>query len=298
MKKYILLLILISIIVFYFLPVEQFEFEELYTNDDDVRFSLNEFRKEPTKLITFKGQSVEYYSSGVGDTAMLFLHGMGGSYDIWWQQINHFKGKNRMISFTYPEVKTLKDLSECVILILENEKIKKVNLIGSSLGGYLAQYFAENYPDHVLKMSLGNTFPPNDEHKDKNASLIFIMKLLPEWLVIKMIRKKYNDEVVPAAENSLLVKAFLNELLGTKVSKKSFTSRYHCVVDTFILKRSLYLPVQIIESDNDPLVSEVLRNQLKQSYPNALTITLNGKGHFPYLNDAERYNQVLNDFLK
>ena len=298
MKKYILWLIITGIIVIYFLPVEQFEFEELYTYEDNVRISLNEFRKEPNKLITFKGQSVEYYSSGVGDTAMLFLHGMGGSYDIWWQQINHFKGKNQIISFTYPEVKTLKDLSHCIILILENEKIKKVNLIGSSLGGYLAQYFAENYPEHVLKMSLGNTFPPNFENKNKNASLAFMMKLLPEWVVIKMIRKKYNAEVVPAAGNSLLVKAFLNELLGQRVDKKAFISRYDCVVDTFTLNKSLHIPVQIIESDNDPLVSENLRKQLKQSYPNALTITLNGKGHFPYLNDADRYNQVLNDFLK
>ena len=53
----------------------------------------------------------------------------------------------------------------------------------------------------------------------------------------------------------------------------------------------------IIEADNDPLVEEALREQLKDIYSSATVHTLSGVGHFPYLNQAETYTQLLLDFL-
>jgi len=150
----------------------------------------------------------KYYTTGSGDTTILFLHGMGGSYDIWWQQINYFKTRYKIISPTYPPLTNLKDLSEGVLAILEKEKISKVVVIGSSLGGYLAQYLAVNHPDKIIKVMMGNTFAPNTENKTNNESLVKAMKWLPEWFVIKNVRKKYNTEVIPASGNSPIANAF------------------------------------------------------------------------------------------
>ncbi len=65
----------------------------------------------------------------------MFLHGMGGSYDIWFQQIDWFKNRYRIISPEYPPVHTLEELAAGIIKILESEHTEKVVVIGSSLGG-------------------------------------------------------------------------------------------------------------------------------------------------------------------
>ena len=137
MKKKILILLAVLIAAIYLYPPQQFTFEELYPNKDGVSNSLKAFRNEPINALKLGENTWTYHVAGQGDTTILFLHGMGGSYDIWWQQINYFKAHYKTISLTYPPVTNLNDLSKGVLAILEKEKINKVVIIGSSLGGYL-----------------------------------------------------------------------------------------------------------------------------------------------------------------
>jgi pimeloyl-ACP methyl ester carboxylesterase len=297
MKKALLILIVV-LIGLYLLPVKQFTFDEKYPADDAMSESLRLFRDEPIKTLNFKNQNWTYFVAGQSDTTILFLHGMGGSYDIWWQQLNHFRKNYKVLSLSYPSVKSLNELSEGIFAILEKEKIQKVVVVGSSLGGYLAQYLAVHHPEKMIKVSLGNTFAPNTENKAKNETLVKVMQWLPEWLVIKTIRAKYNKEVIPAANNHPVTDAFLNELLGTEVTREIFTNRYYCVVDTFTAIIDSKIPLQIIETSNDPLVSKNLREALKANYPQAKVINLGNIGHFGYLNEPEKYNMVLEEFVK
>lgn len=297
MKKALLILIVVLIGV-YFFPVKQFTFDEKYPADDSLSESLRLFREEPTKTLNVNDHNWTYFVAGQSDTTLLFLHGMGGSYDIWWQQLNHFRKNYKVLSLSYPSVKSLKELSEGILAILEKEKIQKVVVVGSSLGGYLAQYLAVHYPEKMIKVSLGNTFAPNTENKAKNETLVKVMQWLPEWLVIKTIRGKYNKEVIPAANNHPVTDAFLNELLGTEVTREIFTNRYYCVVDTFTAQIDSKIPLQIIETSNDPLVSKNLREALKANYPQAKVINLGNIGHFGYLNEPAVYNAVLEEFVR
>ncbi|MCS6973645.1 MAG: alpha/beta hydrolase [Cyclobacteriaceae bacterium] len=291
----ILLLIVTGLAIFYLYPVKRVNLETLYP--DSVFTQLNQVRQEPVQQITASGPTWTYLVTGRGDTTLLFLHGMGGSYDIWFQQISHFKNRYRIISVEYPPVHSLKDLGSGIVGILDKEAVQRAVVIGSSLGGYLAQYLTANYPDRVLMVSLGNTFPPNTEIKEKNAGLIRLLRILPEWLVIGQMRNRYEEEILPASGNSPTATAFLLTLLGTKVNKQNLLARYHCVVDYFDTPVPDSIPVQIIESDNDPLVSSSLREALKARYPTARVVTLNAQGHFPYLSHARQYNAILEKFI-
>ena len=77
----------------------------------------------------------EYLSIGEGKEHLFFLHGMGGSYDIWWQQIEMLKNEFHIISLTLPEVYSLEDAVEGILKILEKEGVEKITIIGSSMGG-------------------------------------------------------------------------------------------------------------------------------------------------------------------
>jgi maspardin len=77
-------------------------------------------------------------------------------------------------------------------------------------------------------------------------------------------------------------------------------ARHRRVIDPFTPAdtKTLGVPVMIIESDNDPLVEPALREMLKRAYPGTRVVTLHGKGHFPYLNEAARYTALLRDFFR
>lgn len=273
----------------------QKDFSTLYPYDDEVKRSLLEFRKQPIETLEIDGVEWEYLATGDG-RAVLFLHGMAGAYDVWWQQIDALKQDYRIVSVTYPAVDSLKKMGEAIIRILGREGIEKVSLVGTSLGGYLAQYLVATYPEKIEKAVFANTFPPNDLIEKQNRILAWAMPYLPEWLIMYSFRRNLARRVIPASQNSEIVKAYLLEQ-SYKMSKEQFIARYRCVIDKFA-PASHDIPLMLIESDNDPLIPLELREELKRLYPFQKVHTFHGKGHFPYLNEPESYTRLLRDFLR
>ncbi len=301
-RRYVIvILIVVAVFALYFIPTPRHSFNELYKgNDTNVVTSLDSFRLLPLRSITAEGKQWNYLSTGSGKHSIIFLHGMAGGYDIWWQQINALKKNYRIISLTYPPANSLNEMGTAVIQILNNEKIDTTNVIGSSLGGYFAQYLKSTYPDRFSKAVLANTFPPNPIYKQKNQTAASIARFLPEWLVMKVFRGSIGANVIPAAENSPLAAAYLLEQSYGGMSKQQFLSRYNCVVDTFVPSFELTSSedLLLIESDNDPLILPELRQKIKDLYPSAQKFTFHNKGHFPYLNQQEQYTKLISDFFR
>ena len=298
--KISLLVIILIMIAIYLIPAPQADFFKIYNSNDVFSKSLKKLQAKATKEIIVDGVKWNYYVGGKGTKTILFLHGMGGAYDLWWQQIAAFKKDYKVISYTIPEeINTLKKASKGILTILKKEHVDKFYAIGTSMGGYITQYLVNLIPDRVEKAVFGNTFPPNNLIAQENATKSKIIPYLPEILISKLGERKMNNELIPAAKNSKLLKAFLPSV---PFSKKQFMHRYYIVIDPFLVKTNSYkikrIPKLIIESDNDPLIQPQLRKELKELYPNAKVYTFHNEGHFPYINASNEYNKVLRHFLK
>jgi pimeloyl-ACP methyl ester carboxylesterase len=304
-KKWTTVLVLSIVLVInvgmYLWPVPRVPFDELYAKvDADQVASLQAFRvAHPPQRVEVNGVAWEYVSFGQGEETILFLHGMTGAYDIWWQQMEALQADYRVISVTYPALDTLEELSAGVLGILDAEGVDAANVVGTSLGGYLTQYMVANHPDRVLRAVFSNTFPPNELIAEKNKTIGTALPYLPEWLVIDVLRGSFAESVYPASGNDELTLAFLMEIGHGRMTKGQVLGRYRCVVDPFTAPDPavLGIPVLIIEADNDPLVELALREQLKQTYPTAVVQTLSGVGHFPYLKLADEYTGFLREFF-
>ncbi len=273
-KRYWLLAIFIlAVVVFYLYPNPKKDFSELYNGDKKIANSLKEFREIPLSSITVDNTDWNYLALGKGEKTILFLHGMGGAYDIWFQQINALKDKYRIISPTYPAVNSVNKIVSAIFQILEKEKITKVYVVGNSLGGFAAQYFTATYPEKVEKVILGNTFSPNDILKKENAKKIKVASYLPEWLLMRMFRENLSKVVIPASGDSELTKAYLLEQNYGLMSKQQFLARDNCVMDKFETPdfKTLRIPVMIIDANNDPLINAAMREKLKETYPTTQT---------------------------
>lgn len=115
-------------------------------------------------------------------------------------------------------------------------------------------------------------------------------------MVISVLRGSFEQSIYPTSGQDELTLAFLNEMGYGRMTKAQVVGRYRCVVQKFEAPAP-QMPVMILESDNDPLVEASLRAQLKATYPAAAVHTFSAAGHFPYLNRAEEYTRLLDDFF-
>lgn len=295
------LVLLFALLAVYLWPVPRVAFEEVYAKvDPAVSESVQAFRTaHPPQVIEVDGVDWEYVSFGEGEETILFLHGMTGAYDIWWRVMEELQTEYRVISVTYPAVDSLAEMSAGALAILDAEGVDKANIVGTSLGGYFAQYLVATHPDRVSRAVFANTFPPNDLILEKNGTIGALIPYLPEWLVIDVLRGSFVEAVYPASGNDELTLAFLLEISYGRMSRAQVAGRYRGVVEKFDVANpdALGIPVMIIEADNDPLVEKVLREQLKETYPSAVVHTMPGVGHFPYLKFPEEYAQFLREFF-
>ncbi len=292
-----LLVVGAGLAVFYLWPVPKVPFQELYAkvNPDSVQSLLAFRRAYPPKRLEIDGAVWDYVVVGNGTKTVLLIHGMTGAYDIWWQQIEALKPNYRIISVTYPPLPSLQEVQKGLSVILKTEGVEEFHLVGTSLGGYIAQYLLVHPPGTIRSVVLCCTFPPNDLIARKNRRLGTLLPFLPEWLVMGFLRRNTEQVVYPASGRDELTLAFLNEMGYGRMRKAHVVQRYRCIIEKFS-PATPAVPVLIIESDNDPLIEPSLRKQLKATYPNAEVYTFSGAGHFPYLNRPDEFTRVLKAF--
>lgn len=258
--------------------------------------TLDDFRSRyPTREISVDGTPWSYRTAGTGSTVLL-LHGMAGSADIWFQQIETLSSTHRVIAVTYPSVTSLAILRSGIEGVLTAEDIERYSVVGSSLGGYLAQYLVASSSDRITAAVFANTFPPNPVIAARSKNLATLARILPSSFVKAFLRRNVERTLVPAGDDSPLLARLLTEQYDQPDFKGQFLARYQCVVDPFEPVHP-DIPVLLISADNDPLVPRELGEALRAEYPDASTYEFHGGGHFPYVNRPDEYTDVIDNFL-
>jgi pimeloyl-ACP methyl ester carboxylesterase len=129
--------------------------------------------------ITFKGAFIYYKDEGHGIPVVL-LHGYLESLDIFdgfAERLTPFcriirpdlpgHGKSDLIEGRA----SMDDMAEAVHAILEHLALKKAVIIGHSMGGYVSQAFANNYPEAVVALGLLHSSPLADIPQKKENRL-------------------------------------------------------------------------------------------------------------------------------
>lgn len=147
------------------------------------------------------------------ETAILFFYGFTGSkkYIPYLEELSDIC----IISFDTPGIGesdiwdyyTMEDFFECVNAVLEYYGVKKLRLIGHSVGGYYAQVYAQNNPEKVEALSLVSSMVPyncietksiiNSETK-RNNFLTLYMKTISKYFFKKIaygINKNFDSQL-------------------------------------------------------------------------------------------------------
>ena len=88
---------------------------------------------------------------------IVFIHGIGLTHEIWDQQINFFKNYNTIVYDLVGHGKTplnkkeinMNDFSKQLLSLINNLSLKKIHLVGFSLGSLIARDFASLHGDRL-----------------------------------------------------------------------------------------------------------------------------------------------------
>jgi len=111
--------------------------------------------------------SFAYTKTGKGKQAVIFIPGFACSGRVWDESVQQLSAKNTCYTITFkgfageapqtdPQLKTwIADLAA----FIKNNHIEKPVVVGHSLGGIMAMWFASSYPDLVSKIVIVDAMP-------------------------------------------------------------------------------------------------------------------------------------------
>ena len=134
----------------------------------------------------YKNIKVHYTSTGKG-SAIILLHGFLENIKMWDEIIPELSKKNRVIAIdlfghgkteNLGYVHTMDDQALMIRALLKDLNLRKVTLIGHSMGGYIALSFADLFPKNSKGICLLNStaYADTDEKKKNRDRVIIAVK--------------------------------------------------------------------------------------------------------------------------
>jgi maspardin len=260
--------------------------------------SRNAFAADnPEQRVVLDGREWGVLDTGGSGPALLLIPGTLGRGDIFWQQIDALRGKARILSVTYPATGGVAEWADDLAALLDARGIGRATVLGSSLGGYLAQYFAGVHADRVERMIAANTLydtAPARQNPPYSSDL--------DAAPIDELRSGFGKGLSAWGQahpdQSELVELLLAEV-GGRIPEAELRNRLKGIKnapDLPVLQLSSYR-IATIEGADDPLIPPFMRNEVRENLRPSVAYRFESGGHFPYVVRPQLYTAILEEQL-
>jgi pimeloyl-ACP methyl ester carboxylesterase len=249
---------------------------------------------------SFDGCEIDYSSYGNGETVLVFVHGgLGCNKNVWDYQIPYFSPNYKVVALslaghgnsgsTRAEY-TMEAFGKDVAAVVNELDLKKVILVGFSLGGLVTIEAALNLPDKVIGIigvdCLGNfELHRSKEGIDKMMAPFYIKD--PSEASRETIRTMFHEDV-----DSLFIEQVASSF-GDVLPHVFFNEMYHWLEyqNEKILGSVKKLPIPILCVQNG---DARIRPDINLKYnPNSRAYQLNDLKHFFIVSHPELVNPVI-----
>ena len=234
----------------------------------------------------------------------VFVHGYLGSSEMWCFQKNYFSKYCRVIAPALPgfgeshsakSLNSINDMAKNIIEILNQKKIDRFNLIGHSMGGMIVQEITKIIGERVNKLicfatgSIGDIpgrFETMDETREKlkkDGTKISFSRVPPKWFV-----KGNKDKNYFFCENAV-----------TNISEETASNALHAMKqwNGYENLKNIKNQTLIVWGDKDTAYNLEQVETLNKNIPNSELKIINGCSHNAHLEEPDKINQIIDEFL-
>ena len=253
---------------------------------------------------------IYYEFHGQGEPLVLIM-GLRRNIEWWYRQVpdlsKHFKVlvfDNRGAGRTEKPVMdySIRLFADDTAALMESLDIKKAHILGVSMGGYIAQELAINYPGRVRSLILGCTSAGGERavlmSPERLKKITANEGLIPEQILRKDMDIYFSDHFIRG--NLEKIKEFVSISLRYYQPPDTFLRQFAACLkhDTVNRLNRVTVPTLITSGDDDPLVPPENSRILKELIPHAELIFFPGKRHCFFMEEAERFNEKVIHFFK
>jgi len=240
-----------------------------------------------------------------------FIHGAGGSSSIWFKQIRFFSkyfnlllidlrghgnSKNLIVN-PFQAKYTFKVITEDIIEVLDNQKIKKSHFVGISLGTILIRKLAEISPERVLTMIMAGAII---KLNFRSRLMMYFGNWTKSFLPYMLIYKIFARIVMPNSNHKESRLLFVRE--ARKLYKKEFLKWYKLTTEIIPLLKifrqvEVKIPTLYIMGAQDYLFLTPVRKLVSQRNHSKL-IVLPECGHVVNVEKPELFNKGMFLFIQ
>ena len=227
----------------------------------------------------------------------VLLPGTLGRADIFWHQIDALKNSVNILALSYPETGGVAEWVEDISALMEMHDIASATLLGSSLGGFVAQYFAATSPYKVENLIAANTL----------SSVVGLDQFPPYSLgldttPIEAIREGFtsgmNASLIDNPERVDLVELLLREV-GGRIPEHELRARLKALKfgpelpDIKISAKHIFT----VESQDDPLIPPQMREAVRGKLNPVRSYHFASGSHFPYITHPLQYTALIEECM-
>jgi pimeloyl-ACP methyl ester carboxylesterase len=237
--------------------------------------------------IILQDEIVHYEVLGRG-RPVIFIHGWVGSWRYWIPNMQAASMSFRAYALDLwgfgdtakePEKYLLSQQTSLLDDFLAEMGIGKIAIIGHGLGAIVGLMFAEKYPKYVDRvMAIGlplesNLINPRLEQSNPEE--------LADWLLGNSPDSQAARLEAPKADKDAIVRS-LNNLQSYEIDQ---------------ITTQISTPSLLVFGQNDPAITIANSDRLVTLPDHMHHIIFDQSGHFPMLDQANKFNRLMNDFL-
>lgn len=188
-----------------------------------------------------------------------------------------------------------------VVAVLDDAVVQRAHVVGSSLGGMVAQELARGWPDRVDHLVLLSTTPGGDDALPMPQQTVDLLsempKLEPEEGLRRAVRNALASNRVEAHPE--LVERILEHRLASPPDPAGWQAQAHAgtTYDGGGRLDEITAPTLVLHGDQDVVVDPGNGRLLAEGIPDARLVMLEGHGHLPFWEDPERVADEILGFL-
>jgi pimeloyl-ACP methyl ester carboxylesterase len=240
---------------------------------------------------------------GGGDTAFVYLHGLTGDREYWKNQAAAFAGDYRVVTFDQAghgesgkdrKALTIDSLSADVEAVVKDLGLKRVILVGHSMGGPVALGAAKRMPGTVVAVIGVDTLQDAETKLPEDARRSLLVGVEKDY---KAFAQTIFNGILPEK-----VDPELKKWLTTKAEGQDGKAVLSLLSDLFSLDTGKLLkeakvPVRCINSAGGYQFFTPTAVETNKKYADYAAVTIDNVGHYPMLEKPDEFNRKLRAVL-